>query len=94
MPKKSKKTTKKTKKGPSWPELAGAIATKIEKEAEKNPPKAWSWSWTCARPKGHFLPALIFAITAVYILGQAGYMAQIPMWIKAILVLAFAFMFS
>lgn len=88
-----RKSKKRSRKEPSWSQIGGTIATKIEKEAEKNPPKMWTWSYN-TQTKSHFLSALIFAIAAMWSLDTLGYTTVLPLWTKAILVLAFAFMYN
>ncbi|MBD3262756.1 hypothetical protein GF374_00045 [Candidatus Woesearchaeota archaeon] len=100
MAKKKKSRKRKSKKKVeelSWPELGSMIAGKVEKEHFRRPPKVWGWNWTnVCRPKGgHFLAALVFAVAFMYVLGQQGIIFdQVDIWLKALLALAFAWMFS
>ena len=94
----AKKRQKTTKKGMSWGQIGAAIGSKLEKESGKSnaqtPFTCWTWHQESKRG-GHFFAALVFAITALWALGQMGYSTDVlPWWIKALLVLTFAIMFS
>ena len=98
----AKRKSKKPKKSKnieefSWPEIGAMVAGKIEKQNFRQPPRMWRWHWAgICRPRGgHFLAALVFAVLFMYVLGLQGIIFdQVNMWLKALLALAFAWMFS
>lgn len=110
MAKKKKKSTKRTKKtsktkkskpknNVTWEHIGKLVGKRIEKESESCScfPGSKMYTWTTFNQDkgGHFIAALVFAVTVLWTLSTTGVLpATIPWWIQVILALSFAFMFS